>query len=68
MEDLDDLLESERRLRVFAAWLAQPIEGYVEHRLWSAAPDLFILETDDHIGYQFDCTDPSLRVELIGAS
>jgi hypothetical protein len=66
-EKLDDLLESERRLRVAAAWLRQPIEGYINCQLWRGDPNVFFLETDDGEVYALDRTDPSLRVELVGA-
>jgi hypothetical protein len=66
-DNLDDLLESRARLRISAAWLRQPVEGYVEHRLWCADADSFILEADDHVGYRFDRADTSLRVELVSA-
>jgi hypothetical protein len=66
-EQLDDLLESEQRLRVSAAWLPRPIEGYINGQLWRGDPDVFFLEADDGEVYALERTDPSLRVELVGA-
>jgi hypothetical protein len=66
--DLDDLLESEQRLRVSAAWLARPIEGYINGQLWRGDPDVFFLEADDGEVYALERTDPSLRVELVAAA
>jgi hypothetical protein len=66
-EDLDDLLESGGRLRVSAAWLREPIEGYVEHCLWWGDPNVFFFQTDDGEVYVLQRTDPSLRVELVAA-
>jgi hypothetical protein len=64
-EELDDLLESEERLRVSVAWLTRPIEGYITSRLWRGAPDVFFLEADDGEVYAIERNDPSLRVELV---
>jgi hypothetical protein len=64
-ERRDELLESDRRLRVSAAWLAQPIEGYVNGRLWRGDPNVFFLETDDGEVYAIERTDPSLQVALV---
>jgi hypothetical protein len=66
-EDLDDLLESEERLRISAAWLKQPIEGYINSQLWRGDPDVFFLEADDGEVYAIERNDPSLRVELVSA-
>jgi hypothetical protein len=66
-EELDDLLESGRRLRVSAAWLAQPIEGYINRQLWRGDPNVFFLEADDGEVYALERIDPTLRVELVGA-
>jgi hypothetical protein len=66
-EELDDLLESEERLRVFAAWLRQPIEGYITSQLWRGDPDVFFLEADDGEVYAIERNDPSLHIELAGA-
>jgi hypothetical protein len=52
---------------VFVAWLAQPIEGYVNSRLWRGDPDVFFLEADDGEVYALERTDPSLRVEQVRA-
>jgi hypothetical protein len=66
-EQRDDLLESDERLRVSAAWLAQPIEGCVNGRLWRGDPNVFFLETDDGEVYALERTDPSLHVALVDA-
>jgi hypothetical protein len=65
--DIDDLLASEHRLRVYAAWLAQPIEGFINSQLWRGDPSVFFLEADDGEVYALERTDPSLRVELVSA-
>jgi hypothetical protein len=66
-DDLDDLLESEGRLRVWTAWLPQPIEGYVNGQLWRGDPNVIYFETDDGEVYALERTDPSLLVELATA-
>ena len=66
-EKLDDLLEGEERLRVFATWLKQPIEGYITSQLWRGDKDVFSLEADDGEVYAIECNDSSLRVELVSA-
>jgi hypothetical protein len=67
-DQLDDLLESERRLRVCTMWLAQPLEGYVNTSLWRGDPDVFFFEADDGEVYEIERNDPSLRVELVASS
>jgi hypothetical protein len=66
-DELGELLESEERLRVSVAWLIQPVEGYMNNRLWRGDPDVFFLETDDGEVYAIERNDPSLRVELAAA-
>ena len=63
--ELDELLESEGRLRVSADWLNQPIEGYITSQLWRGDPNVFFLEADDGEVYAIERNDPSLRVELV---
>ena len=66
MEDeLDEVLESERRLRVSTSWLGRPLEGYVNTSLWRGDPAVFFFETDDGEVYAIERDDPSLRVELV---
>lgn len=68
MEDeLDDLLESGRRLRVSTSWLQRQLEGYVNTSLWRGDPGVFFFETDDGEVYAIERDDPSLRVELATA-
>jgi hypothetical protein len=67
MNELDELLESEARLRVSAAWLRAPVEGFVNGQLWRGDEDVFFLEADDGEVYAIERNDPSLRVELAGA-
>jgi hypothetical protein len=62
------LLASEERLRVFAACLKQPIEGYIASQLWRGDPNVFFLEADDGAVYTIERNDPSLCVELVRAS
>jgi hypothetical protein len=64
-EAIEDLIESGQRLRVHATWLAAPIEGHVDTRLWHADPYTFFLETDDGEVYAIERTDPSLQVALV---
>jgi hypothetical protein len=64
-DELDELLESEARVRVSAAWLPRPIEGSVNGQLWRSDPDVFFLEADDGEVFAFERSDPSLRVELV---
>ena len=66
-DDLDTLIESERRLRVYTAWLGRTLEGAVNTSLWRGHPDVFFFETDDGEVYAIERNDPSLRVELAGA-
>jgi hypothetical protein len=66
-QELDNLLESEERLRVSVAWLTQPIEGYINSQLWRGDPDVFYLKADDGEVYAIERNDPSLRVELVSA-
>ena len=66
-DDLDGLPESERRLRVYAAWLGRTLEGTVNTSLWRGDPDVFFFETDDGEVYALERNDPSLRVELVSA-
>jgi len=67
-DELADLLESEQRLRVFAAWLPQPLEGHVNTSLWRGDPDVLFFEGDDGEVYALDGADPRLRVELVDAA
>jgi len=64
---IEELIESGQRLRVIADWLAQPIEGYVNDRIWRAGPDTIFFVTDDHEIFAFDLTEPSLRIIMAGA-
>ena len=64
-DDLDELLESDERLRVFAAWLPHPIEGCINAQLWRGDPDVFFLEADDGEVYALERADPSLRVQRV---
>jgi hypothetical protein len=66
--DLDELLDSEQCLRVSVAWLARPVEGYVNSWLWRGDPDLIFFEADDGEVYAINRNDLSLRVELVTAS
>ncbi len=66
-DQLNDLLESERRLRICTMWLGQPLEGTVNTSLWRGDPYVFFFETDDGEVYAIERNDPSLRVELVGA-
>ena len=66
-ELLDDLLESERRLRIAAAWLREPIEGRVTYQIWQSDPNVFFLEADDGEVYALERSDPTLCVELVRA-
>ena len=66
-EELDDLLESEERLRVYTAWLGRTLEVPVNATLWRGDPDVFFFETDDGEVYAIERSDPSLRVELVSA-
>ena len=67
-DQLDDLLESEERLRVWTAWLNRTLEGTVNTSLWRGDPHVFFFETDDGEVYAIERNDPSLRVELVSAS
>ena len=67
-EELDDLLESEERLRVYTAWLGRALEGTVNTALWRGDPDVFFFETADGEVYAIERDDPSLRVELASAT
>ena len=67
MDELDALLECETRLRVSAAWLPEPVEGYVNGQLWRGDEDVFFLEADNGRVYAIERHDPSLRVEMAGA-
>ena len=64
-DELDELLESERRLRVSAAWLRHSIEGRVTYQVWQSDPNVFFLEADDGEVYALDRNDPTLCVELV---
>ena len=66
-EELDDLLESDERLRVYAAWLGCTLEGTVNIALWRGDPNVFFFETDDGEVYAIERSDPTLRVELASA-
>ena len=65
-DELDDMLESQERLRVSVAWLTQPIEGRVTYQVWQSDPNIFFFETDDGEVYAIERHDPSLHVELVG--
>jgi hypothetical protein len=65
MNELDELLESDARLRVSAAWLRAPVEGFVNGQLWRGDEDVFFLEADDGEVYALERSDPSLHVELV---
>jgi hypothetical protein len=65
--ELDELLECEGRLRVSAAWLPGPVEGYVTNQVWQSDPNVFFLEADDGEVYALERSDPSLRVALVSA-
>jgi len=67
-EELDELLESEERLRVWTAWLGRAVEGTVTTSLWRGDPYVFFFEADDGEVYAIERNDPSLRVELVSAS
>jgi hypothetical protein len=66
-DQLDDLLESEERLRLWTAWLGRTLEGTVNTALWRGDPDVFFFEADDGEVYAIERNDPSLRVELVSA-
>jgi hypothetical protein len=66
-DQLDELLESEERLRVWTGWLGRSLEGYINSRLWRGDPDTFFFETDDGEVYAIERHDPSLHIELVGA-
>ena len=65
--DLDDLLESEQRLRVWTAWLGRTLEGTVNTSLWRGDLNTFFFETDDGEVYAIERSDPTLCVELVSA-
>ena len=67
-DELDELLESDARLRVSAAWLPRPIEGSGNGQRWRGDPDVFFFETDDGEVYAIERNDPSLCVELVRTS
>jgi len=66
-DDLDTLIESEQRLRVYTAWLGRALEGSVNTSLWRGHPNVFFFETDDGEVYAIERHDPSLHVELVSA-
>jgi hypothetical protein len=66
-DELDEVLESERRLRICTSWLGRPLEGYVNTSLWRGDPTVFFFETDDGEVYAIERDDPSLCVELVMA-
>jgi hypothetical protein len=67
-EERDNLLESDERLRIYAAWLGRMLEGTVNTTLWRGDPNVFYFETDDGEVYAIERNDPSLRLELADAS
>ncbi len=66
-DQLDDLLESEHRLRVRTAWLGRALEGYINDRIWRGDAHVFFFETDDGEVYAIERADPTLRVEPVTA-
>jgi hypothetical protein len=67
-EELDNLLESDERLRIYTAWLGRMLEGTVNTALWRGDPNVFYFETDDGEVYAIERHDASLRLELADAS
>jgi hypothetical protein len=64
-DELEELPESDARLRVTADWLPMAVEGHVNGQLWRGDEDVFFLEADDGEVYALARSDPSLRVELV---
>jgi hypothetical protein len=68
MDNLDELLDSEQRLRIWADWLGRSIEGTVSWQLWRGDVRMFFFEADDGEVYAFERADVSLRVELVATT
>jgi hypothetical protein len=58
-DELDELLESEERLRVWTAWLGRTLEGTVNTALWRGDSSVFFFETDDAESMQSSETIPA---------